>query len=133
MSVFRPDQRRRTGPTWRSRQRQVGLVGTCVVLLVGVIALMAWRQLRWRDTTVDAVEPVGPASMQLTVGYHCHPSARVLVTESAELVELRLQVKGDGDDCADTVTVTLGSPLADREIVDARTGDRVGGTDDVVP
>jgi hypothetical protein len=100
MCVFRPEQRRRTGPTWRSRRRHVGLVGTCVVLLVG---------------------------------YHCHPSAWVLVTESAALVELRLQIEGEGDDCAATVTVTSGSPLGDREIVDAQTGARVGGTDDVVP
>ncbi|WP_345459049.1 hypothetical protein [Nocardioides marinquilinus] len=96
-----------------------------VSVLVGALAFVA----SGCSSTVSIIEArgeAGSATVRLVVA-SCHqdPVAEVEETGTEIRISIKPQRGGNGDECADALTVTLDEPVGDRALVDGDTGGRV--------
>jgi hypothetical protein len=110
----------------RAERRRV-MVLTLVGIVVSVVCGVVLWQIRWSQQRIFDVE-VHEAGWRLEVsGGRCDAETRTDVDESADRVAILLEDRrpGGDDTCLPSHTVCLSSPLGDRAVIDASTGEPV--------
>lgn len=119
------------GPRTVGGGTTLALVG---LLVTAVLAACGPNEHRGpvRLTTALAV---GPAELELEVpSCNGHAEVTELRESDAEVVvEVTSTTYREGDDCLDSIRVTLEQPLGDRRLVDATSGDEIAVDDARAP
>ncbi len=130
-----PDEFALTADERQKVERSVEREGVWHLIWLGLgITLVAgigtWFT-KWDPATVYSFGLVDERT--LAVPYACNAPVRVDVSEQADRVVVRLEIRtpANNQDCANSVCVHLDEPLGDRLVIDERTGRKVGqGADD---
>lgn len=91
-------------------------------LAIALVAGIGLWFVKWDAMTFDSFGLVDERT--IAIPYACNAPVRVDVSERADRVVVRLEVRrpGNDQDCANSVCVHLDAPLGDRPVIDERTG-----------
>lgn len=111
------------------RRLTIWVAGVSALVVVAVVAIMAQRrdpaESDYRSHPITAFQEA-PGDSLYSVGVHCFDQARVTAEENDDRVVVLLEVGGPAlGECTISEALTLDSPLLDRIVVDASTGDEI--------